>query len=209
MLTSVLMETLVAQTTIDNENFHFVLVNECYSDGDEPFTLFLYTHHYSAKRSERDRLFFHTQEAAFAYCLNKYHIGQNEWKNQIRFQKDFRFEYEVTNLGIPQPRPLGFENGKIVARLGERTDNSGNREAVLNLSGNRDGLRRLAAMFIVCAESEQFDNHFHIHLEDDDFALLDIPITLRSPSYFDHFVKDKKLHEGSAKTTIEYEENDC
>ena len=58
------MNTWIAQKTVDAENLHFILVNECYSDNDEPFTLFVHTNHYSSKRTEQTRAFFHTQEEA-------------------------------------------------------------------------------------------------------------------------------------------------
>jgi hypothetical protein len=82
-------------------------------------------------------------------------------------------------------------------------DDSGNKTTVLNICGNHEGLQHLAAMLLLCADGEFYDRFFHMHLEDEaGFIHSDMPVTLRSPSYFENLLRDE-LREGSVKTTIE------
>ena len=36
---------------------------------------------------------------------------------------------------------------------------------VLNASGNSEGLRRLAALLLLCADGQRYDPEFHVHLD--------------------------------------------
>lgn len=198
------MVKLIAQKTINGELLHFILVEECYSDDDEPFTLFVNEKYYSAERAERIRIYFHSREEALLYCHQEYGLEINEWEEEFRFTYNFDFEYGVTDLGIPQPYLKSLEDGRVIFKLGQRI---GSREdktvSALNISGNRQGLQRLGALLLLCAESEQFDKTFHIHLEDlEGFILPNFPVTLRNPSYFEEIGRSK-WKEGSITGKIE------
>lgn len=194
------MPDLVAHKTVNGEEIHFVLVEECYSDNEEPFTLFINTNHYSPQRAERARKFFWSLEAALDFCHSQYGLEQKDWQSEARFTQDFHFEYGVTNHGVPQPFVVGFEGGQVIFKLGE-TEWDGERQAILNVSGNPDGLRRLAALLLLCAEAERYDSHLHFHLDDERFVLTDLPVTLRSPVYFEPLAQGL-WSEGSVKRTI-------
>ena len=195
------MKELIARKQIDNEELYFVLVEECCSDNNEPFTLFIQANHYSTNRVERAREFFSTLEDALEHCQRKYAIDPSEWQSEMRFTKSFQFDYGVTNQGMAQPYLVGFQNGQVIFRFGERKGDNDDTTTVLNICGNREGLRRLAAMLLLCAEGEHYDS-FHIHLEDEEsFILPDMPVTLRSLSYFETLIRDE-LCEGSATATI-------
>lgn len=182
------MKTLIASKEINGEKKHFVLVDECYSNNDESFTLFIYSNYYSFERTERLREFFNTLEEAFDYCQRKYEINVREWQSEVRFTQNFLFEYGVTSLGTPQPYLFGFENGQIIFRLRKDRESFDNKTTLsLDICGNREGLQRLAALLLLCADGESYDKFFHIHLEDEeDFLRSDVEVTLRSPSYFEH-----------------------
>lgn len=198
------MVKLITQKTIDGKSLHFILVEECYSDNNEPFTLFVNEKHYSAERSERTRAYFYSREEALLYCQQEYGIETNEWKEEFRFTHNFDFDYRVTDFGVPQPYLESLEDGRVIFKLGRRIGPEEDKPVtVLNISGNRQGLQRLAALLLLCAESEQFDKTFHIHLEDlEGFILPDFPITLRSPSYFEDIVRSE-WKEGSVTVKIE------
>jgi hypothetical protein len=202
------VEILIAHKNINNEELHFVLVDENYSDNDEPYTLFVYANHYSVERTERSREFFNTSEEAFEYCQQTYGINQAEWKREIRFTQSFQFEYGVTNLGVPQPYLIGFDDGKVIFSLSEKDEGSDNSARVLSISGNREGLQRLAAMLLLCVDGERFDRLLHMHLEDQEGYIFsdDMSVTLRSPAYFESLVRNE-LREGSVKTKIETRES--
>ncbi|MCP4608496.1 MAG: hypothetical protein GY845_07265 [Planctomycetes bacterium] len=189
------MKTLIAHKKIADEDLHFILVNECYSDDGEPITLFIHVNHYSAERDERARKFFRSFEQAIEYCKQEYGIDPDEWKIQVRFIRDFQFEYSVTHIGVPQPYPLGFEEGQVIFRIDEEESNCGSKMKVLNICGNGSGLQRLAALLLLCAEGERYERFLHMHLEDEEGFLLDIPVTLRSPSYFEHMVRTDENQE--------------
>lgn len=54
----------------------------------------------------------------------------------------------------------------------------------ISICGNKEGLRRLAAMLLLCAESESLDPELHIHLDGTcPGVVTDLPVTLRSPTY--------------------------
>lgn len=186
------MKALIVGRDINGEEHTFVLLEECFSEDDEPYTLFAYTNYYSASRSEQSRMFFKSSELAFEYCEQFYDIPKNSWVSKKRLVQEFHFEYAISAWGKPQPYLLDFENGETLFLV---TENSNTQ--TLNISGNREGLRRLAAMLIICAESEKYDEFFHIHLEDKGgFILPDLPVILRSPSYFEPLIQGKLRDDG-------------
>lgn len=194
------METLIASKTINSEQLFFILVDECYSDNDEPFTLFVHANHYSSSRAEWARKFFGTKAMAFEYCEQQYGIDPTTWISQTRFVQEFRFEYSITDLGTPQPYLLDFEEGEVIFRFSGEELGKDYKRPALNISGNRMGLRRLAAMLLLCADSERYDSTFHIHLDDEKgFLLPDGPVTLRNPVYFKS-LRAGNFNEGSVAT---------
>jgi hypothetical protein len=72
--------------------------------------------------------------------------------------------------------------------------------AVLSVCGNREGLRRLAALLLLCADGERYDPSFHIHLDcepgppREPFFTGNIDVTLRAPVYLD-VLKDGSFRE--------------
>ncbi|MCC7355610.1 MAG: hypothetical protein IT330_17865 [Anaerolineae bacterium] len=191
------MTELIAHKMVNNEDLHFVIVEECYSDGGEPFTLFVHANHFSQNRTERARSFFNSLDEALAYCQQQYDIGQKDWQSEVRFVQDFHFEYGVTNLGSPQPYLFGLEDGQVIFRMTKAQDSEDNWGEVLNICGDREGLRRLAAMILLCADGERYDDGMHIHLDDKDGVILpDFPVNLRNPAYLESLVSDD-LREGS------------
>jgi hypothetical protein len=190
----------VARKLVDGKERHFVLVDECYLD-DLPFTLFVHADHYSANRTELDRMGFALLEAALDHCQQAYGINQDEWQDQVRFSQSFQFEYGVTALGVPCPYLLGFEEGQIIFKAGERQGSDGKMTAVLNICGDRVGLRYLAALLLLCADGGQYNDSYHVHLEDEESVLTDMPVTLRCPAYLESLLRDE-FKEGSVRAVI-------
>src|SRR5689334_5236656 len=180
------MIELIAWKVIDGAERHFVLVEEAYSEGEEPFTLFVHADHYSAARGELERAFFNTLAEGQAYCRDKFGVATQDWQpaEGIRFRHDFAFEFAVTNRGVPQPYPLGFDEAEVVFRLGQVQHPDAPPTAVLDVCGNPAGLRQLAAWLLLCADGERYDPGFHVHLdrEEQEFSASDIDVTLRAPS---------------------------
>jgi hypothetical protein len=196
----------VARKLVDGKERHFVLVDECYID-DLPFTLFVHADHYSANRTELDRTGFASLEAALDHCQQAYGINQDEWQDQVRFSQRFHFEYGVTDLGVPRPHPLGFEEGQVIFKAGERQGSDGTMIAVPNICGDRVGLRYLAALLLLCADGGQYGDSFHVHLEDEEGILTDMPVTLRCPAYLESLLRDE-FKEGSARAVIHVTDED-
>lgn len=194
------MRALVARKTVEGKERHFVLLDECYLD-DLPFTLFVHADHYSADRTELCRMGFVSLEAALKHCQRAYKIGQNEWQDEITFSQSFQFEYGMTDLGVPRPYPLGFDDGQAVFRLGTRECGDGTTITVLNVCGDRDGLQHLAALLLLCADGEQYNDFHHVHLEDEEGILTDIPVTLRCPAYLESLLREE-FKEGSVRAVI-------
>ncbi len=110
-------------------------------------------------------------------------------KKNPRLRYCFRFNYKVTQRGVPQPYPLATPNSIIVFRFSPAEDETGAVRTVLNICGTRAGLKRLAAMLVLCADSEQYDPEFHIHLEAVKGVETDLDVTLRAPVYLDSLRK--------------------
>ena len=198
------MTELVALIVVGGEERHLVLVEEVYADTGEPWTLFVNAEHYSVGRHTLECAYYWTLAAAQADCRDRFDVRDVDWveAGDVRFDHNFRFEYAVTNQGIPQPYPLGFEGGEILFRLGEVLRSDAPATPVLNVCGNREGLRRLAALLLLCADGARYDPSFHIHLDcepgppREPFFTGNIDVTLRAPVYLD-VLKDGSFREWS------------
>ncbi|MEN6449301.1 MAG: hypothetical protein ABFC96_02325 [Thermoguttaceae bacterium] len=178
----------VARSTTRGEELHLVVVEDLSPpvDPDEcRCELFVNRRHLSAEREEVFRRAFANVADARAYCAREYGVGASDWQDRIIQSYTFQFDYEITNLGVPQPIPVGFDESKIVLRLAPREDENGVITSALSICGTREGLRRLAAMCLLCADAEQYDPEFHIHLENDADIESDIVATIRAPAYLD------------------------
>jgi hypothetical protein len=186
------MTELVARTIVDGEERHLVLVEEVYSEFGEPWTLFVNADHYGAGRRTLEKAYYWGLDTAQADCRDRYGVHPEHWLagNAVRFGELFRFDYAVTNQGVPQPYPLGFAGAEVFFAFGKVEHSNGPPIPVLNVSGNSDGFRRLAALLLLCAESERYDARFHMHLEREPvapgerpFLTSDVDVTLRAPAY--------------------------
>jgi hypothetical protein len=97
----------------------------------------------------------------------------------------FEFDFTVTSVGIPQPYPDPPKNPRILFRYSTAESDGGNKREVLNVCGNVEGLKYLAAMLLMTADSEQYDPEFHIHLEHMPGVESDCDVTIRAPVYLD------------------------
>ncbi len=204
------MTEIVARILVGSEERHLVLVEEVYADTGEPWTLFVNADHYGASRCTLERAHYWTLAAAQEDCRARFGVQTEDWMeaDAIRFSHVFRFDYGVTNQGVPQPYPVGFEGGEILFRLGEVQHPDGPATPVLNVCGNAEGLRRLAALLLLCADSPRFDPGFHVHLDrepeapgEPPFLIGDFDVTLRAPGYLS-VLKDGSLREWSADVDI-------
>jgi hypothetical protein len=212
------MTELVARMVVDGEERHLVLVEEVYSDVGEPWTLFVNADHYGTGRRTVEKAYYWDLDAAQADCQERYGVRAKEWVagDAVRFGQTFRFDYAVTNQGIPQPYPLGFDGAEVFFALDKAEHLDGPSTAVLNVCGNPDGLRRLAALLILCAESERYDARFHVHLDNEPdapgeraFLTGDLDVMLRAPAYLAD-LKDGTFRERNADGAFgdEVDEND-
>jgi hypothetical protein len=188
------MTELIARAIVGEEERHLVLAQEVYSDSGEPWTLFVNANHYSASRRTVEKSYYWDLSTAQEDCRERFGVRTSEWVSGdgFRFAEIFRFDYSITNQGLPQPYPLGFEGAEVVFALDKAERPDGSSTSVLNVSGNPDGLRRLAALLILCAESERYDAGFHVHLDHESatpgeppFLASSLDVTLRAPSYLD------------------------
>jgi hypothetical protein len=204
------MTELVARIVVGEEERHLVLVEEGYAETGEPWTLFVNADHYAAGRRTVEQAYYWTLAAAQADCHDRFGVHLGDWveAESVRFSQVFRFEYGVTNQGVPQPYPFGFEGGEVLIRLGEVQHPDVPPTPVLNVCGNRDGLRRLAALLLLCADGQRYDPAFHVHLAPEPEALGespffsgDVDVTLRAPSYL-AALKDGSFREWSADVNL-------
>ena len=106
-------------------------------------------------------------------------------KQPNKVQYTFQFDYTVSTAGVPQPYPVAQPKAKILIRCTPAEDENGRVYEVMNICGNREGLKHLAAMLVLCADSEQYDPEFHVHLEREREVDTDTEVTLRAPVYYD------------------------
>ena len=98
------MTELVALIVVGGEERHLVLVEEVYADTGEPWTLFVNAEHYSVGRHTLECAYYWTLAAAQADCRDRFGVRDVDWveAGAVRFDHNFRFEYAVTNQGIPR-----------------------------------------------------------------------------------------------------------
>lgn len=129
---------------------------------------------------------FQSLDEALAFCERQYGVLPGHWQDVLPLNATFSFQYQVTHLGTPQPILICTNPGKIqfqVDRVNEG-EASGATPYQLNISGDRDGLRRLAALFWLAAESENLDREYHQHLDVSDHVLGNVNVIIRGPGYF-------------------------
>jgi hypothetical protein len=155
-------------------------------------------------------MYFNTALEAFEHCRAHFGILHDAWHESPQFQRQFEFEFGITDLGQLQPYVLGFEDRKIIFRVSERENFGGDDitvEKVLNISGNRAGLQHLAAILLLYSDGAQFDETMHIHLEDEaGYHLSDLPVTIRNPNFFKSLLENKFREGTSGQIIVEDEE---
>ena len=119
------------------------------------------------------------------YCLKHYGVAPGDWLHEIVLSYVCKFKYTVTNCGIPQPYPIASPDARIVFRCSPIESEDNQTRTGLNICGTREGLKRLAAMLILCADSDNYDPEFHIHLEAQHGVEADMDVTIRAPVYLD------------------------
>ena len=210
------MTELIARTIVGREERHLVLVEETYSDAGEPWTLFVNANHYATGRRTVERAFYWSLAAAQADCRERYQVRVEDWVSSeaIRFGHVFQFDFAVTNQGVPQPYPLGFDGAEVLFALGGVEHPDGPPTPVLNVSGNREGLCRLAALLLLCAESDRYNARFHVHLDREPaetgerpFLTSELDVTLRAPAYLSD-LKDGSFRERSAHIDVAEESDE-
>jgi hypothetical protein len=183
------MSELIASQIVNGEELHFIIFEDTFAEDDgDPFEVIVHADHYLASRRTIESVTLATLAEAQAYCRDRYGVATSAWRphDEIRFRYEFAFDYNVSSTGVPQPHPLGFEGARIVFRLSQVEHFDEPSTPVLDISGNPEGLRRLAAELLLCADSERYDPEFHIHLDrGTDFFSGDIDATLRAPAYFE------------------------
>lgn len=128
---------------------------------------------------------FVSVEEAMDFCRRKYSIEKGEWQSIAPFTLDLHIEYGLTHTGTPQPVLSYPQGGAIAFRVTEnpRGSNPDGSPYDLEICGTREGLRRLAAWLVVCAESEHFDAEYHHHFENGTETEGNTSVTIRSPQY--------------------------
>jgi hypothetical protein len=179
----------VARSTAGQEDLYLVLIEDLSppADSDERAAcqLMINRHHLSRDREQIASMDFTDLAHAQDYCFKEYGVAPGDWMHEIRLPCAFRFNYTVSNSGVPQPYPVASPNAKILFRFTPAEDEDGRSRRVLNICGTREGMERLAAMLVLCADSEKYDPEFHIHLEDQHWVETDIDVTIRAPVYLD------------------------
>ena len=97
----------------------------------------------------------------------------------------FDFDFTVTTVGVPQPYPVPPRKPQILFRFTSADTDGRRKRRVLNLCGNAAGLKYLAAMLILTADSETYDPAFHVHLEGVPGVETDCDVTIRAPAYLE------------------------
>lgn len=152
-------------------------------EADLTAELVISRNHFSFKREYSFKSFNSIKEAK-TYCQETYQVRENEWGNTPFFEKKFAFDYSVSNWGTPQPNVEGFEDAVIKIEVTPATEEADDLIAQKNkvdITGNAAGLRKLAAQLLLCADSEEYDEYFHIHLNNEKSNL---ELTLMAPNYF-------------------------
>ena len=186
-----------AISTAKGEELTLVLIEEAADSTDDKIgcDLMVYRHHLSANREcvfSRD---FAGLDAAQEFCAREYDVQIADWQDPITQTYRFEFDYQVSNIGVAQPFPLGFAGRRVVFRLSERSaDDVRGRKPVLDICGSREGLRWLAALCLLSADSAKYDEWFHIHLENQEGLDSNIDATIRAPNYLEG-ISSRKFQE--------------
>lgn len=171
----------------DSIPLHFILLDDAdYALDERPLTLFVSKKHYSPERRVVEEAHFSSLEEARLYCQERYGLPASAtWQDDPVFEQSFSFKYSVTHMGVAQPYLSGSPDGVIAFSVDKEQvlADDGKATPVISICGNREGLRRLAAMLLLCAECESLDPMFHMHLEGRPGVITDLPVTLRSPGY--------------------------
>jgi hypothetical protein len=178
----------ISKVQVAHEELHLVIIEDLSPtrDRDDPACeLMVNRHHFSCDRQQIASADFADLAEAKDYCFKKYGIAPGDWTHEIAFSETFQFNYTVTNCGVPQPHPVAGPNARILFRCSLAGDEDGRKSQVLNICGTREGMRRLAAMLVLCADSDKYDPAFHIHLEDEEDVETDMEVTIRAPTYLD------------------------
>lgn len=157
-------------------------------DGEDggPITLFVIANLRTPNQKLMKEHYFASIILAEQYAQQEHSVSVTDWLDDAPFHYDFHFDYTVSYTGVPQPSLLDSPGAKLVFRLETEDTPDGKDGQALHICGNKDGLRRLAARLLLCADSEQYDESFHIHLDHHDEELTtNISVTLRSPSYLE------------------------
>jgi hypothetical protein len=175
---------MIAATLVDGIESHLVLIVDDVDRENSCVDLFVSHEHYSQNRTVVESKGFSSLEEALTFCTAKYGVTAAAWKKDPAFEFRFDFQFRVTNSGIPQPFPLGFGETEVVFQLGEKENLlDGSKTPSLLITGNRAGLRELAARLLLCADSEQYDPDFHMHLDAaKTHRLSNVDVTLYSPT---------------------------
>ena len=196
----------VARSTARQEELHLVLIEDLSTTPDFPdlaCQLMVNRHHLSRDREEIARKDFTGLAQAQEYCQKEYGVAPGDWLNEITLPYKFEFNYTLSNCGVPQPYPVASRDAEMLFRFSPAVDENGRTRSVFNICGTREGLKCLAAMLVLCADSEKYDPEFHIHLEDQPSVETDIDVTIRSPAYLDALRSGKFDEFKSTRITIE------
>lgn len=179
----------IATTMYQGEELHFVLLDhtdEMCEPGAPVCEVMVYRCHLSPEREHVFSQEFLSIAEAKEFFRKEYGVPPDDWGLPPTFAKEFAFEYQVTNVGCAQPHPIGFDDAKIIFRLSTCDDRDGGRgpSQELDICGTKEGLRQLAAICLLCADSAQYDEFFHAHLEGHENVSSNIGVTIRAPSYF-------------------------
>ena len=178
----------VARSRAGQEELHLVLIEDISptADSHQPaYELMVNRHHLSRDREQVTRMSFSDLGQAQDYCLKEYGVAPGDWMHEATLTCTFEFNYTLTNCGVPQPYPVASPEARIVFRCLPIEDENGRTRTGLNICGTREGLKRLAAMLVLCADSDKYDPEFHIHLEDQQGVEADMDVTIRAPVYLD------------------------
>ena len=199
----------VARSTVGQEELYLVLIEDTSPLADAPCFLVVHHHYLTRDREPIASRYFTDLAEAQDYCLKEYAVALGDWLHEITFPCTFEFNYTLSSLGIPEPYPVAAPDARIALLLSPIEDEDGRTRNGLNICGTREGLRHLAAMLVLCADSDKYDPEFHVHLERLQCVEADMDVTIRSPVYLDS-LRSRKFSEskGTIRFTIDDDEEE-